>query len=392
MSSRASLKSLRAGKNALETLSLPVGLTQRRCLSSTAPQASSVINFRTNKNPELKEVLSTIREKIILPAYLPADQQAKIYNANYKQKLLDDPITMEVDGEEVRFGYVDRYKLPNTKKAVVSALNAMKTPTDFLNLPTLLEGLRLAHRKVSYDLHEKMIRRACVNGCIAVILECVKQVKRTGFTLETSQAINELLVWIQKEALDSDWDKKETERALRRTQSVLEMLEADPLHQPAKDPKLKALRRFPFYRDPQILAARLHMAAALAVKHQAGHDADGKVAKYAQELVRLWPKEAGLLELHPEEAYARQHDTEMRYLLNRNAFLWFASPVLNGLRLAAQVVEPALAKELLERAANVEKQVQSALAQQAATEGGAAGGRGLNLYNELCGPQASAAV
>ncbi|KAK3682669.1 hypothetical protein B0T22DRAFT_291600 [Podospora appendiculata] len=386
MSSRAP-SSLRAGRKALEALSHPAGHAQRRYLSSTAPQSSSVVKFRTD-NPELKELLTTLREKIILPFYLPPDQRQRVFNAKYKQKLLDDPITMEVDGEELRFGYIDPlHDLPDTKKLVTEAVGAMKTPTDFRNLPALLEGLRLAHRFVKDSVYQKMIRRAGMHGCIDVILDCVKQVKRTGLRLDNSQSINELLAFIQKEALASGWDKKETERALRRTQALVDMLEEEPLHWPTKNPKgKKVFRGFPFYRDPQILAARLHMAAAMAVKHQGGHDVDGKVAKYARELLGLWPTDKGLLELHPVEAYAS--DAEMRYLLNRNSFLWFASPVLNGLRLAAQVVEPALAQQLLVRAKNVEEQIETALADKDRVPGG----RGEELYNELFGAQGSTAA
>ncbi|KAK3942434.1 hypothetical protein QBC46DRAFT_309465 [Diplogelasinospora grovesii] len=390
MSGTVPSSALRVGSRTWQALYNNAGGLQRRCLSSSTPrQAVHVVTFTKSASPELQEILDTIREKIILPSYLPEDQRKRLYNHKYKKQLQVDPITLEIDGQLHKFKYVDMMRdLPNTHDVVTRALNAMKTPSDFANLPRLLEGVcSQAHRKLNGSLYPKMVRRAAMADCLTVVIDCAKQVKRTGFKLDSSETINELLVWIQKGAIDSNWDKKTTQKALKRTQQILDLLEEDENHQPKEE--VAVSRAFPFYRDPQMLAARLHMAAALAVKHHGGKDLDGGlVAKYAQELVQLWPEETGLLELHPTIAYADSREG-MRYLLERNGFVWYASPILSGLRMAAQVVEPELAQQLKKRAAAVGDELQTALAVARKSHSTQ---RGVALYNKLFNPQASSEV
>ncbi|KAK3356946.1 hypothetical protein B0T25DRAFT_579094 [Lasiosphaeria hispida] len=367
---------LRAGSKVLEALSRTAAL-QRRCLSTSQfRQATHVIKFSKTKDPKLNELLTTIRDKIILPSYLPLDQQKKMYNAKYKQALETDPIILTIDGEELRFGYRDRLtELPNTKKSFKQAVDAMAAAKDFQNLPKLLEGVtQHAARKLDPSFYSMVVRKAGKNGDIQLILDAVRNVKRTGLKLDHSITINELLVLIQKAAIDEDWQLRALELALKRTQTVLDLLEGEPRHAPsrARGPEI---RSFPFYRDPQFLAMRLHLAAALAIKQSGGKGTKERVVKYTEELLRLWPGKAGLLDLQPAEAY--KYEFEMGYMLDRNVYLWAAAPVLNGLKLAAEVVEPELAKQLLKRARKVEEEAKAALEATADT------GRGVMLYKQI---------
>ncbi|KAL2021055.1 hypothetical protein VTK56DRAFT_7710 [Thermocarpiscus australiensis] len=365
-------------------LSIFNGSTRQTRWLSTSPahRAAQVITFTQTANPELKQILETMREKIILPTYLPPQQRKRMYNPKLKPYLQNDPITLEIDGVVHKFRYVNRVTdLPNTHALVRDAIRAMKTSSDFHNLPMLLEGCERANRKLDETLYPKMIRRAAMANCLRVIIDCIRAVERTGFKLDTSEKINELLVWIQKRPIDSGWDKGATRAALKQTQLVLELLEGNESHRPKKG----SAGRFPFYRDPQVLAARLHMAAALAVHHQGAKDADGSVTKYAEELVRLWPEGKGLLDLQPDVAYGER--SRMRYLLDRNMYLWYASPVLNGLTLAAQVVaDPGLAMQLQNRADAVDAEIRTALASEKLKKGG----RGEYMYNKLFNPQEEA--
>jgi hypothetical protein len=343
--------------------------------------AKHIISFGETSSPELSELLDKFRHYIVLPTYLAEEQRKKIYKAKLKDILQNDPVTMEIDGVVYKFRYINKVTdLPNTHKLVAKALNIMKKPKDFQNLIPLLEGCERANRKLAAPLRSVMIGKAGMHKSFHIIMDCIKGVKRTGFKLDRSQIINEVLTWLQLPAIQSGWKEAKTKTALKNVRLILNLLEGDEHHAPNKETK----GRFPFYRDPQILAARLHMAAARAVHHRGGKDVDGTVTKYASELVALWPEGAGLLDLQPDESY--KHPEKMRYLLDRNQYLWYASPVLNGLTLAAQVVDPGLAMQLQNRADVVESEVKAALA----SENRKKGGRGEQLYNLLFNPGANA--
>ncbi|KAK4241700.1 hypothetical protein C8A03DRAFT_40920 [Achaetomium macrosporum] len=370
-----------AGGRTWRPISMGAALRPRWLSTSPALRGGHVVTFGETSNPELAEILDTLRQKVFLPTYLAAEQRKKIHDRKLADVLRNDPVTMEIDGVVHKFRYIDRMtEIPNTRKALRRALECMKTPADFKNVPPLLEGCVRARRKVDPDILAKLIRRASMHDSIQVILDCIKEVRRTGFKLDTSEKINELLTWIQHPAIMSGFNKTKTQTALRQVQLILNILESDESHRPTKESE----GRFPFYRDPQMLAARLHMAAAMAVYHQDGRDENGKVTKYAQELVTLWPENAGLLDLQPDESYKSK--TKMHYMLDRNYFLWMASPVLNGLMLATQVVDPALMMQLQNRADAVEAEVRAALDSHKRKRGG----RGENMYNTLFNPQANA--
>lgn len=271
--------------------------------------------------------------------------------------LQNDPVTLEIDGVVHKFRYTDIMLLPHTNKMLKSAIEHMKTPADLQNLSPLLEGLKRAPRRIAPRLYNKMIRKCSELDNLNIILDIIKAVDRTGFKLGSSEKVDELLVWIQVDAIRNDWDKEKLERALKRTQLVLNLLETEKAHWPTPE----CAGKFPFHRDPQFLAARLHMAAALAVHHNGGKDVDGKVAKFAEELVKLWPEGKGILDLQPMEAYA--HKSKMAYLFHRNRFLLTASPILNGLTMATQVVDPALGMQLQNRADAVDAEIKKALAE-----------------------------
>lgn len=354
----------------------------RPWLTSLPHLASEIITFHSTGNRQLNEDLNLFREKFILPTYLTQEEQKKMHSPKWKDKLQRDPFRLEIDGVVHKFYYVDKLTgYPNTRELVTRILNRMKKPSYIANnLMPLLQGLKRAQRKLDLSLWPKIVRRAALAGSLDTVMTCAKQADKTGFRLSTSQTISELICYIQQPAIETNFKMRKVQSALKKIQTVLDLLEGEPdVHKPAPD----ADGRYPFYRDPQFLAARLHMAAALAVHHKGGKDRNGRVTKYAEELVKLWPEGAGLLDLQPELSYKQKE--RMAYLLDRNTYLWVASPILNGLNLAAQVVDPGLAMQLQNRADAVDAEVRAALASEERKKGG----RGEVIYNKLFNPQGS---
>ncbi|KAK4040891.1 hypothetical protein C8A01DRAFT_15295 [Parachaetomium inaequale] len=355
---------------------------QPRWLSTTNMSAAAghIISFNRSSTPELTQLLDTYRQMVILPTYLSVEQRRQIYKPKLQHILKNDPVTMEIDGVVHKFRYRSLVAdVPSTRTTANQAIAMMTTPGDFKNIPPLLEGFVRAGRKLSSEFYGKIIRKLAMNDCLHIVVNCIKGVDRTGFKLNRSDLINALLVYMQRPAITSGWNEFKTKTALKDVRLILNILESDKDHAP----KAAQAGAFPYYRDPQVLAARLHMAAARAVHHRGGKDEDGTVAKYAEELVTLWPENKGLLDLQPDDAYKK--DGNMRYLLHRDAYLFYAAPVLNGLTLAAQVVDPGLAMQLQNRADMVDAEVSTALAAPERTRGG----RGEAMYNALFNPQAA---
>lgn len=382
---------------------------QLRLLSTTAPRHAHAIDFLPSSSPELDDILETIRLKILVPSYLRAEQQRQLFSPKYREKLRADPITLEIDGQVLRFTGMDRLRdLPNARASLRDALGRMTTREDFDNLPRLLEGLHNAHRRLRPADYARIARRAGERGCIYTVIESARTVRRTGFRLDASETVAEILTHVQLRAVDGGWQDSQTRQSLVWAEMVVDMLE-DPQHErkttPTPAPVSASVAAaatnitnptppppppsFPLARDPQVLAARLHLAAVVADKFAAAEgEEDGdktaavdKVARYASELVRLWPAGKGLRDLHPAALYTDRRG-EMHYLNEDNKFLGVTAPLLHGLDTAITVLrandQADLAGELQTRRDALGTEVTAALA-------AAPDRRGAAVYNKFYG-------
>jgi hypothetical protein len=316
--------------------------------------------FSDASSQELDNVLSEILHKIILPARLPPPQQKRVYQKSAKDSLKRDPVIIEVEGYEHRFEHIDKLggDVPNSSKILFQALRLMETKADWDNLTRLLSGMNKAGRRWNSADHSKMIRLAGSKGQIYSIIEAARQVRRTNFKVDTPEQLSELLHWVQMKAVDSNWDADATAKALRWSEMVLEIL------QDSKHKSTPVTGQAPLHRDPQVLGAILHLAAARAVKHQEGKDVGGKVTEYAKAVVAQWPADKGLKSLYPEELNSDKKNGTWYLLQSRTQYLATAGPILSGLKLAMQVVEPSLAAQLKPIAATLEAEANGIVAQK----------------------------
>ncbi|KAI0127782.1 hypothetical protein BJ170DRAFT_683612 [Xylariales sp. AK1849] len=381
MSRRTVLSAVSAGNGAFEaavarrTIS-PLTQIQRSFTSTPARNATQITHFTPTSSSELDSLLSTIRTSIILPSYLTLAQRKKLYSSKYEKKLQADPIIIEIDGEVLKFRYVNPITdMPSTRKTVISAISKFESDADFANLRPLLEGLNNTKRKLEPDFYAKIIRLCGTKGRIYDVIECARGVKRTGFKLDSSEKANEVLHFVQLNAVQGNWTKSSTEQALRWAEVVVDLLEHE-LHQ-AKASSILELQALPLNRDPQVILAPLHLAAALVVKCQVDSDvAVEKVDKLARDVVRLWPEGKGLREVHPSLVY--EDPDYMGYFLEANKFVALAAPLLHGLELATQVVkDPEVLSGLRSRLEVLNAEVQEA---RQVTKAQGKAGRGEDVY------------
>ncbi|KAI0114839.1 hypothetical protein F4814DRAFT_417278 [Daldinia grandis] len=405
MSRNSALSALCASNAAWEYTTTMMAGSTRRTFSSTARRNAGIVHFTETSSPELDHLLSTIRHKIILPAYLPTDQRRKIFSPKYEKKLQSDPIIIEIDGEVLKFRHQNPFRdMPQTRRAVLDAVTLFDAPEDFANLRPLIEGVAYASRKFHHGFYCKLIRVLGAKGRIFEVIELARAVARTEFRLDASEKVNEIMHFVQMKAIDADRDAaeepadaveepadgisaardpvKETAKALRWAEIVIELLQLEA-HQPRRfksDPVLEG--ELPLHRDPMVLLAPLHLAAALVSKQGGEVDeaAVDKLAKYARDVVRLWPEDKKLSQVQPPALYKDYN--KMGYLREPNKFFIIAAPLLRGLDLAVEVLEagiPELAAQLRSRRDVLAAEVQEAHA------GGKGKKRGELVYEKLYG-------
>lgn len=362
--------------------------------------ASQITHFTPTSSKALDELLNTIRHKIILPSYLPLAQRKIIHSPKYEKKLQSDPIIIEIDGEVLKFRHTNPLKggIPQTRRSVIRAVEQFAAPEDFANLKPLLEGIHYTNYKFDASFHTKILRVCGVRGRIYHVLQCARAARTTGLRLDSSEKANEALHFVQLKAVDAGFDPTETARALRWAEIVVAML-ADEQHRPHRRPVEGEL---PLDRDPQVLLARLHLAASLAQnpftpQPEEGvsnnltiEEVVGKVNDYAADIVRLWPEGRRLREIQPLQLY--QDENKMGYLSEPNKFVALAAPLLHGLDAAIDVVggvgdKPQLADQLRARRDTLNAEIQEA---RAGLSGEETPRRGEAIYQKLYGQQQEA--
>ncbi|ROT40177.1 hypothetical protein SODALDRAFT_329852 [Sodiomyces alkalinus F11] len=349
---------------------MPVAI-QRRSVSqaqaSTEQQQNPHVIFDAEVNPNLAPVLTEIQNKIVLPSYLPRHQRQRVFNPKFRHSLKTNPVIIEIDGLAHRFEHIPLEARPSTRACVYSALQKMETARDWSNFIRLFAGLRRAHIHLSTPNWVKIIRQVGTKRHIYAIIDAARQIRRTGLALDVPAKLHEVLFFAQLKALEAGWAKEELEQALRWSVIVLDMV-ADPRHEMAES-RRPAWLVWPLARDPLALAAPLHLAAALAVGHHGGQDVDGQVAAWAKQVVGVWPEGKGVVALYPEAAYEDAKNGGVGFLKVGGDYVAKVAMVLHGLKLATQVVEPALAEKLQGIVRAVEPELAGRLEQMAELHG-----------------------
>ncbi|KAH6707538.1 hypothetical protein BKA61DRAFT_557960 [Leptodontidium sp. MPI-SDFR-AT-0119] len=318
MNSRILGRAFRCSECAVRIPGRGISIQQRTFSSSSIRQKHGAVPaFTEVSSPELQDLLTKLRERLFLPAHLSKGQQDLIFKPKYEKSLEVEPVTAIIAGEEFRLKHINIVKdVPGTTKSLRRALKLMKEKRDWDNLPNLLRGLRTVGFRFGRIRPETLVRKAGSAGRQDVILECLRRADETGLTLTDPLFVVQVFFWIQQKAMASNWDAEETKKALHWAEMVKEMME-DPKHHAPEGSKSVAQLH-------EVNGILLELAAVRAVKQQGGKDGEGKVEKYALELL------ASPRDFEPrEEASSGQN-----YWLSTN------TPGLHGMKLAQTVLGP----------------------------------------------------
>ena len=300
--------------------------------------------FSETSSPELDEIFATFRKKVFFPSHLSKAQKDLVYKTRHLKTLAADPVIASVGGEEFQLEHINRKTdLPNSMKALLQVLRLMQDKRDWDNLPLFLSGLQRAEMRLSDIRHHTVLASAARAGRLDVVLECARRVSETGFALKSPKLVERLVLKIRSNALASDWEAKETKKALSWVEMVSVMLD-DERHgwggvvTKKDDPRV----------NPVLLGTLLELSAVRAARHLDGKDGDGKVAEYAGKLLGV------PLVLEP----ADKSPDNSQVLHAANFRLASMIPIIHGMKVAQTVLSPTseVAKSLQEKESELEKQ------------------------------------
>lgn len=302
--------------------------------------------FTETDNSSLNEVLSNIQEKIILPSYLPEKQRELILNPKSRNYIQQNPIIIEVDGLEHKFSTIDRFSdIPNSKKALLSVLDLMKTKEDWDNLGTLLAGYQKAGIKLPKHHYMKMIRRAGRNGQIYSIIECAKQAQKTGFELSQKEHVIQLLSFISNKITQVGTGEAKSVDALRWTEIVLDLLQRPP-HVNESLSALEQTQSHPLVRG-QVLFAQASTVQYLKQQEKPAEKELVALSDSTQALTSLWSrglKEGEELKVLSAISDLRPHQEQNlpknkgRATLSMSEFVQAVALNIKGMSLAREIL------------------------------------------------------
>jgi hypothetical protein len=321
-------------------------------------EAGPVPVFTETSSSALDDLLTRVRNALIMPAHLAKQQQDLIYKDKNKRYLASESVTAIIADEEFTLSHIDRLQdVPNGYQALWEAISLMKERKDWDNLPRLLHGMNnaqvLKFNKAKYRARKSILARKLGQaGRQDVLLECIRRCAVTGMTLREPEFVAQVMFWFQMKALESDWDAEATSKALNWAELVSAMMD-DTAHTGGtfeiglKDPRT----------TPEVIGVLLELAAVRASKHLGGQDKDGKVADYAQRLLLCLSQSAESSAAGQTGAFRKPEDG------GKSLSRWISThaPILYGMKEAIVVLGPesAITSQLAATAAELESLIQT---------------------------------
>lgn len=250
------------------------------------PQLSHILTHHpgiphlSSDQPELNDILSTMRTKHFVPGYLDRPTQRLIFAQKNRQTLLDNPQSVEIGGEEFPLVWMDRHHdIPNRTKLLKQALSLMESKEDWANLPGILVALKHMKSVPREWFMEYIVRKVIDAGRLPVLVRCLQQSEHTGVTLKRKEVLRYVIFGLHDHAARGGWSAESVKEALGLARNVSNMLESEAhgtgermLH---KDPR----------RRPEVIGVFLELAAVNAQLHQNGEDRGDAVKAYTSRLL-----------------------------------------------------------------------------------------------------------
>jgi hypothetical protein len=175
----------------------------------------------------------------------------------------------------VRLEHLDVTKEMPPRRAFLDVIELMKGKSDWSNLPGLLEGYHNSKVKLSEWWLRIMIEKAREQGAMSVVVKCLEQVERNGFSLGMPAVREGVLLGLRQIAKEAEWDVDKT-KTLKRAEIVIRHME-HPDHCGSR----KVTEQDP-RAEPYVIAVPLELAVWHTMKTAVDH---GKVELYSTRLI-----------------------------------------------------------------------------------------------------------
>ena len=256
--------------------------TSKRAFSYTPSKRRGLPTFTETSQPELDDVLLTLRKKHWLPAALSNRERNLIFKPKHKKLIEDNPTVVTIGDEDFKLEWTDRINdIPSRHHLLPEAIRLMAKGEgrDWNNLPALLTGLRGAKMMPAHTAMAKIIYEATSSGRFGIILQCLHQAHNTGMTMKKDQVLNAVMWSLHHIAQNDEWSEAATAKAIKDANEVASQLEDEEhgtgKYVQANDPRMR----------PYVLGTFLELASVNAYKFQDRKDLDGKVRAYSERLL-----------------------------------------------------------------------------------------------------------
>lgn len=287
--------------------------------------------------------MATFRSKIFFPARLPIVQQRIIYRRkNHALLTGDEPATVAIGDEVLQMHPINRMQdEPGMDTSLAEIKRLMRESRNYWNLAPFLTGCRTSKRVVKGTFVEQVVKHACDSNNEKAIMECLRQVNKTGLKLwhyNIAETLMRRAVWL---AVLWNWDK-----GLYFADTLWIMMQ-DPKHIQPGLPNPTC--------NPIVVGMMVQLYASKAIMLQGQQDTPGnvitnKAVEYTQRLLSLWDK------LNFDMVKGRNIQDD---LLKADHSLLKWAPIWHGMIMARKV--SGVTKEMREELGVRVKEVASAL-------------------------------
>ena len=182
--------------------------------------------YTPTDNTELNSILQEIQEKIIYPAYLPEKQRKIVFSPAKKAYLEQNPIDIELEGEEYRFKAMDPSQdIRDSKLMLWDAMRHMKTKADWQNLGTLLAGYQKAGIRLKPNSIGKIVRLAAEADRIELLVDYLQQSRDTGLYLSSKEQFVRIFLAICRRVNAAEGDIDTIRHATKMADALLDIVQ-----------------------------------------------------------------------------------------------------------------------------------------------------------------------
>lgn len=235
--------------------------------------------FEQTSSPELDELLSKIRNRILLQKHLNVEQQRLVRDPKQRSQLETEEVLIQIGDTDARLLPFDQVKDSlNVRKSLLQALAATKNSEDWNIWPDLLRGAQSADVRIKKNIIESFVRRALNAGETKMVLGIVTQ-DWTPISLEIPVVRTGIMLAIRKIAEDSEWDSSTLKQALGYAETVNRL---------ARKKEHGAL--IDGFADPLMTAVPLELCARISEVDSNVTEAAEPDATKASDIVRAPPR------------------------------------------------------------------------------------------------------